>query len=183
MLPYTDSSGGTDVWTVLENVDQHPTDASSIICVYSETPRLKTDHTVDTGWNREHVWCKSYGVGYEGADTSDVHSFRAADCTVNSSRNNRYLDDCTTTDPVCTMGSTEAVNTLRSTGIAGSTGLWTPPPSNKGDLARSMFYMALRYDGDEPFTYQLELSNSPDETIYRIPLSLPSCRSHTFDTH
>ena len=65
------------------------------------TALLYSDHTFPAdmprdmaGWNREHSWPKSYGVGYSGPDYSDLHHLYAADWNVNSARNNLYFDDC-----------------------------------------------------------------------------------------
>ena len=41
-----------------------------------------------------------------------------------------------------------------------SGGLFTPPANVRGDIARSMFYMAVRYDGAESQTTDLELADS-----------------------
>jgi endonuclease I len=41
------------------------------------------------GWNREHLWPKSYGVGYTGPDFSDLHHLRPADWGVNAARGNK----------------------------------------------------------------------------------------------
>lgn len=43
--------------------------------------------------------------------------------------------------------------------------MFQPPASVRGDIARALFYMAVRYDGDavqDPGTRDLELSDSPD---------------------
>ena len=41
-----------------------------------------------------------------------------------------------------------------------SGGLFTPPANLRGDIARGLFYMAVRYDGTEPQTTDLELGDS-----------------------
>jgi len=38
---------------------------------------------------------------------------------------------------------------------------WQPRDSEKGDIARAMFYMATRYDGSDPGTIDLELDDNP----------------------
>ncbi|GMH77593.1 hypothetical protein TrRE_jg2057, partial [Triparma retinervis] len=121
------------------------------------------------GWNREHVWPKSYGVGYTGADTSDLHSLRAADWSVNSARNNRYFDNCTSVEAGCTIPAhSEAAADTGKMSIAGTTGIFMPPASVRGDLARSLFYMATRYDGSETNTEDLTLSNCPCDTTFKL---------------
>jgi len=46
------------------------------------------------GWNREHVWAKSYGdFGTRIGAGTDVHHIRAEDVSTNSARNNRSFDE------------------------------------------------------------------------------------------
>jgi endonuclease I len=114
--------------------------------VYSRKSYAKSNHD-STGWNREHVWPKSYGVGYSGADYSDLLSLRAADWNVNSARNNLYFDNvvCEYDDTHCDRPAhSEAHNTTAKTSQK-----FMPPESQRGDIARSIFYMATRYDGSD----------------------------------
>ncbi|GMI24763.1 hypothetical protein TeGR_g3700 [Tetraparma gracilis] len=121
VVPYT--STATDCWNALEVLDKDPASETDVILIYKLTPEPFSAQGVPSGWNREHVWPKSYGVGHDGPDTSDLHSLRAADWSVNSCRSNRYY--------------------------AG------------GDLARSIFYMAARYDGGETDTADLSITDCP----------------------
>jgi len=88
-------------------------------------------------WNREHTWPRSRGVGTNGPDFSDLHALRACNPGVNSSRGNKPfgLADSSFWDPT----------------MAGS------PIDYRGDMARSMFYMDVRYDGTEPATTDLRV--------------------------
>ena len=40
-----------------------------------------------------------------------------------------------------------------------------PPAHYRGDLARSIFYMALRYDGDEPKSTDIKLCERPNKDL------------------
>jgi endonuclease I len=112
---------------------------------------------VATGWNREHIWPKSYGVGYDGADTSDLHALRPADWNVNAARNNLAYGWCNESTACRDMPAHEEA--------ASSTGkdedVFMPPEQVRGDVARAIFYMAVRYDGSEPDTERLRLSDCP----------------------
>jgi endonuclease I len=136
--------------------------------IYKQTPDLISNSGLSTGWNREHVWPKSYGVGYTGPDTSDLFALRAADWSVNSARNNRYYDDCL--DPsACTIPAhDEAAADTGKMSVAGTTGIFMPPAAVRGDLARSLFYMSTRYDGTDPNTEDLTLSNCPCDTLNKM---------------
>ena len=41
---------------------------------------------------------------------------------------------------------------------------WQPPADEQGDIARALFYMAVRYDGDDEHTTDLELGTLPSKT-------------------
>jgi endonuclease I len=93
-------------------------------------------------WNREHTWPQSLGVGSSGPDTSDMHQLRPSTNSVNGSRGNKPFGG--------TYGQPYG---------AVSGGYWYPGDADAGMIARGMFYMAVRYDGSEGSTTNLELVN------------------------
>ena len=164
LTSYTHSN--TDCWDALSVLDVSPTDPNSVTLIYKRTDELITQSGSPDGWNREHVWPKSYGVGYDGPDTVDLHSLRASDWSVNSCRSNRYYDWCTATTPGCISPAHHEVAHLAAdeTGRKtppGELGFFMPPSAVRGDLARSVFYMATRYDGEEDGTEDLAVSDCP----------------------
>lgn len=127
-LAYT-SSSANDVWDMCEAGDENPESSSEVWLIYTEESIAKTAHVSgSTGWNREHVWAKSHGsFGTDPGPGTDGHHLRASDATENSNRGNldfAYVNGARTKD-----GS-----------------YYEPPLSAKGDVARAIFYMALRYD-------------------------------------
>jgi len=98
----------------------------------------------DDSWNREHIWAKSHGFP-DMADTAytDVHHLRPADRSVNGARGNRDFD----------WGGFELEEVE---GCYYDFDSWEPPDRVKGDIARMLFYMTTRYEGDNG-TYDLEL--------------------------
>jgi endonuclease I len=155
VIPYTSSS--TDVWDALQVLDQDPGNSSRVWLIYSNRSELGTHHGDSTGWNREHVIPRSYGLFDNGPDYSDLHNLRASDSNVNSARNNLYYDDCyPAQDPSCQQPAhVEAAPDTAKNSLK-----FMPPEDVKGDLARSAFYMALRYNGSsqEANTEQVVLS-------------------------
>ena len=89
-------------------------------------------------WNREHVWAKSLlGNGYDATNSTkgiaaDMHNLRAADTNVNSTRNNNKF-----TSEVYISG-----------GFGNYGGEWYPGDNHRGDVARILFYMDIRWGSE-----------------------------------
>jgi len=137
--PYTSSS--TDVWDILKDTDRDPSNPSNVIQLYTGNSVPDTEYPV---WNREHVWAKSHGgFGENPPAGTDAHHLRPADPGVNSTRNNLDFDN----------GGTLVGGTSDCYIVAGTS--FEPRDAVKGDVARMMFYMVVRYEGEEG--YDLEL--------------------------
>ncbi|MES2920253.1 MAG: endonuclease [Verrucomicrobiota bacterium] len=165
IVPYTSTS--TDVWDALKVLDEDPENSANVILVYSGVSRSKTDTNGDgnTGtvesWEREHCWPKSYGISDSGADTSDLFNLRACRRSVNASRGNRTYDQASTTSSSPAIPPSNCPECLYDSDNSQG-GIWTPRPSEKGDLARALFYMAVRYNGQDSDTLDLELGDIPN---------------------
>jgi len=111
-------------------------------------------------WNREHLWPKSHGVGFDGADFTDVHHLRPADVNVNSARGNKYFAACGIVEPPDSCRSPAHAEAAATTSTDNE--VWLPPTEVRGDIARALFYMELRYSGvgGDP---RLELTDCPTE--------------------
>ena len=154
-----------DCWDAIKVLDEDPTNAENVILIYSQRSAPKNTSGLSTGWNREHVWPKSYGVGYTGPDFSDLHHLFPADWNVNSARGNKILGNCENSD--CeSPAHAEASNDTASNSI-----IFTPPDAVKGDLARALMYMALRYNGElqDVNTENLTMSECPCQYTYTSP--------------
>ena len=126
--------------------------------IYSAGADSAGNHGGDSGeWNREHLWPRSYGIGDGGPDFTDLHNLRPCDVATNNSRGNRWFDD------------------------GGAAGSWEPPDYEKGDIARAMFYMAVRYDGGEAGVEDLELAESPDAARAQFGKLSALIRWHALD--
>jgi endonuclease I len=107
---------------------------------------------VTGGWNREHVWPNSYGLDDVEPAFSDLHNLRACDANVNSSRGNKFYD---LSDGLSSGYRFPAhAEAPRSSADSDS---WEPPADQRGDLARALFYMDVRYEGDAPNEPELVL--------------------------
>ncbi len=136
-----------DIINILKTADQNPENNNQVWLIYTEQPRSKIDYQTGNSiigkWNREHIYCQSrgnFGDLYNlppdginvwastgpndiGAGLSDAHHLRAVDGQENSSRNNRNY------------------------GVDYNGPIANPTSSWKGDVARAVFYMAVRYNG------------------------------------
>ena len=146
-IPYT--GGANDAWSVLMQADEDPSNPNNVLLIYgfndfdgmSKTDRTREKTERDTGggdagkWNREHVYPKSLATPNLITDVpgpgTDVHNLRPADAQQNEARSNRRFAD----------GSGDP-------GIISANGGWYPGDEWKGDVARIILYMYLRYDGD-----------------------------------
>jgi endonuclease I len=148
---YTAST--TDTWDVLAVADQDPMNSSRILDIYKNASYAKATGGNDF-YNREHTWPNSLGFPNDGASNypyTDLHMLMASDISYNSTRSNKPYDNCPSG---CTEYPTQATN-----GQGGGSGVY-PGNSNwsnssvfqvwhrfKGNVARAMFYMDLRYEG------------------------------------
>lgn len=154
---YPYSSSGTDVWDILKVADQDPNNSGNVIGIYSGfSMNAAAEYDGGAGWNREHVWAKSRGdFGTSMGAGTDLHHLRAADVSTNSARNNRNFDEAPTQ---YVDGSGNYQGTTDSY-TSSSDWIWEPRDEVKGDVARMIFYMVVRYEGasGEP---DLELTDS-----------------------
>jgi endonuclease I len=129
-----------DVKDALRETDEDPNNTSNVICLYTGWSYGKDAFdTGSEGWNREHVWSKSHGdFGTVAPAGTDIHHLRPADESVNSSKGNRDFD----------WGVEEYIDGSGATGCYKDDDIWEPRDSEKGDVARMIFYMATRYEGE-----------------------------------
>ena len=133
--------------SILQITDQDPNDPNRMLLVYDRTSLNVSAINGgsipgwDSGnsWNREHTWPKSHGVGSSGHDSSDLHQLRPSDPVINSQRGNLNFGG----------------NFGQSYGEV--SGMWYPGDTDAGMIARQQFYMAVRYDGFDSSTENLEL--------------------------
>ncbi|WP_372351411.1 endonuclease I family protein [Streptomyces sp. KL116D] len=128
------------VWDALKATDQDPNNSNNVILLYSGVSRAKSLNGGDVGdWNREHTWAKSHGdFGEVTGPGTDLHHLRPADVQVNSIRGNKDFDN----------GGSAVSN---GGGSLTDSDSFEPRDADKGDVARMILYMAVRYDGGDGF--------------------------------
>ncbi len=92
------SSKNPDTADALAKLDADPKNSDSVILIYSRRPEAISNFGTTSGWNREHLWCNSYGIDKRGPAYSDLHNLKPADASVNSARSNKIFDTSDTRD-------------------------------------------------------------------------------------
>ncbi|WP_307821793.1 endonuclease I family protein [Streptomyces coffeae] len=139
-----------EVWDALKKTDEDPDNPSNVILLYSGTSQSKdANGSGPDQWNREHVWAKSHGdFGTATGPGTDVHHLRPANVTVNSIRGNKDFDE----------GGSEVEG---APGSRTDDDSFEPRDQVKGDVARMVLYMSVRYEGDDDFP-DLEVNDTVD---------------------
>lgn len=163
-VPYPHSSN-LDTWDVLEVADQDPIDSSQILDVYRNASYEKFGGG-NSLYNREHAWPKSFGFPDDLVSNypyADVHALFLSNDSYNSSRGNKPYAACTA---ACGERSTEENHGIggglgiypgNSNGTTGSgpTGTWETWSGRRGDVARALLYLDVRYEGGQHDRYGL----------------------------
>ncbi len=165
-----------DVWTASKVTDKDPNNANNVLLIYGWENATDGDGTNDKSrnntfqagsssssilWNREHVYARSLATpgmpdtSIPGIST-DAHNLRPADSDRNGTRSNRKFG----------VGSgTASGNSSVSNGDGRQA--WFPGDEWKGDVARIVMYMYLRY-GDRCLPSNVGIGDkqfTPDEMI------------------
>lgn len=143
---HTNKLSYSDVWGALKKADKGEGD--NVVCIY--TGVLHSFSKQDTGsagadiWNREHVWPNSKGFGNKShVAYSDIHHLYASNKNINATRANKdFVDfDLYTSENIKPSGHDNYGNQWNDS-------FFEPRDEVKGDLARALFYLVIRYDGD-----------------------------------
>jgi endonuclease I len=161
-LPYSSSS--TDTWDVLKASDVDPSNSSNVLLIYAGiSVNGPQEYNNGQGWNREHVWPRSLGgFGTSAGVGTDVHNLKPATISLNSTRSNHEYDELGTGGNAVNYNGNATGNRLNA-----SAGIFEPRDDIKGDLARIIMYMDLRYEGQqgEPDLVMREALNSGGNTF------------------
>ena len=127
----------------LKVTDEDPANSANVILIYKRESKPKSDFGGGTNqWNREHVWPNSLGIDDAAPAYSDLFNLRPADVNVNSDRGNLPFDESL-------PGSSGYQKPAHAEAALCSqdSNSWEPPTIVKGDIARGIFYMDIRYEG------------------------------------
>jgi|GEM_PF-440729 len=145
-IEYEYTSDTTDTWDILKEADQDPNNPDNVIGIYSGfSMDGAAEYAGGNGWTREHVWAKSRGdFGTDPGPGTDLHHIRAEDGSTNTARSNRTFAECD--EQYIDSGGNYEGATQSYT--SSTEFVWKPRDEVKGDVARMIFYMATRYEGE-----------------------------------
>jgi len=145
-FPYT--STNTDVWDILKAADYDPDTPTNVILIYSGwSVNAAQEYNGGDGWTREHIWAKQHGdFGTTKGAGTDCHNLRPADVSTNSDKNNRWFEESPTPHKD-NSGYIGSADSLTGSYWSDTDWYWEPRDDAKGDVARALFYMAVRYEG------------------------------------
>ncbi len=149
------------VWDHLRHVDEDPANSDNVMLFYMQRSHSEGDTCGDgndctsESWNREHVWPKShgdFGTTMSKVAGTDLHALRPVDNTVNSARSDKDFGEAEDDHSECTECDASAQ-------------AWEPADVTKGDAARTVFYMDVRYNGfgEEPSLTMVNNWTEPSE--------------------
>jgi endonuclease I len=173
--PYTSTS--TDTWDILKQTDKDTINPDNVILFYTgKSVNAAQEYNSGNGWTREHVWAKSRGdFGTTMGPGTDAHHLRPVDDNTNSARNNRWFDNCS--EPYLIDGIPTGCYTSSTSWV------WQPRSKVKGDVARMIFYMATRYEGEngEPDLEMIDYLPADDNTAEPIHAKLSALLQWTIE--
>lgn len=139
-----------------KDIDVDPFNSNNIIMMYEGSL------SKNTSYNNEHCWAKMYGnFGTSRGPGSDLHNLRPCDSNLNSTRNNRYFANVDSYDNSYSWWR----STMDGNKVSDTSNYFEPKDEFKGDIARIIFYMATRYEGEDG-EVDLEVSGNINTNLY-----------------
>lgn len=102
-------------------------------------------------WNREHVWPRSLGWFEKEGAGADIHHIRPTNNSANSSRGNKPFGEVEHTEANKKTTSVIGYGSVHY-GYA-TKDYFEPLDSVKGDIARIIFYLMVRYEEADNYTF------------------------------
>ena len=130
----------SDAKYILTYADEDPNNTDNMILFYTKRSQSKDSWgSGSNDANREHVWAKSHGNFSDVRPMDgDAFNLHPADASVNIARSNYDFDECSETGTLIAEANAY---------YSSSASKFEPSDAAKGEAARTIFYMAVRYEG------------------------------------
>ncbi len=119
-------------------------DSTKVLGFWSRVPLKAAWSSGGTIWNREHVWPQSQGWFTTSGAGSDLHHIRPTDPSVNGAHGNTPYGEVNGGTPI-------KMSTGASSGCYKANGYFEPQDESKGDTARIIFYLLVRYSESDSY--------------------------------
>ncbi|MBI5154559.1 endonuclease, partial [Candidatus Poribacteria bacterium] len=154
--------GYSNSWEPSKRIWEDTGNTNNCIMIYTGDSRPKADQDTGSGsngvaltgdWNREHIFPQSE-FSQDEPMRSDLHALFPCDSDVNNARSNQAFGEV----------ATNTNTMLNGTGCLDDNTLFEPRSADKGDVARALFYMDVRYEGEttEP---NMQLTDQTENTV------------------
>lgn len=133
----------TDTFDGLSLADSDPDHPGEVLTIYGNQwlPGGSSGDVIL--WNREHLWPQSYGMADLVCDfaVTDLHALRPSEPGLNTSRGNSPFGWCPSCEPKNLKDGSGRANLSDDK-------TWQVWDGRRGDVARALFYMDVRYEGE-----------------------------------
>jgi endonuclease I len=144
ILPNTATiAGGDDILTALIDLDRG-TSNDTVRLLYRNINFPSLPAGDRNSWSREDLWPIERGATRESPALTDVHSKKPADSSVLLKKDRLFFGICGTVENEGACSRPATTETADDT--EQDSKIFAPPASFRGDVARSLFYTALRYE-------------------------------------
>lgn len=143
LTTHGDKPEDDDVYKAIIDLDPG-TAPDTVRLVYRDMDAAKLPNANPLYWDAERLYPMNRGYDTFSPAYSDVHNLKPAKSTVLMLKGNLSFGLCDTVEysDVCVAPAT--VETANDT--ATDAKIWTPPARFRGEIARALFYMDLRYE-------------------------------------
>jgi len=177
-------------YVIINVADEDPLNSANVLVVYENYTYLKQNSGA-ANYNREHTWPSSYGLPDGSYPYSDYHHLMASKVSYNSDRGSRPFDYCVGCEELWTV---DYNGEGRGTGIYpgnsnwrsstdGPQGSWETWIGRRGDIARAMFYMDVRYEGGGSEPDLVLTDNRADIVAADLPVAYMGLLSVLLEWH
>ena len=148
------------IWTAFWSTDNK---GNGVVWdIYSDIPNGTAPYTYQLGqnqcgeyekegdcYNREHLWPKSWlGGSEESVPGRDLHHIFPTDGYVNAERSNYPFGEVNSTPTTTTFQNGSKLGNCKSS-LGYTNKVFEPIDDYKGDIARALMYMSVRYYGED----------------------------------
>ena len=139
---YTDCDANGKIWDIYSNYH------------YNLNQNGSNFPSEGTGWNREHTWPQSW-FNEQSTPRTDLFHVYPTDGYVNGQRSSYPYGEVS--NPTYTSGNGSKLGPCVTTGYSGT--VFEPIDEYKGDIARSYFYMSVRYYSEDDSWIATDMTN------------------------